>query len=203
MKDNNIDVSKLDKFSNLSDGALKEISENDLFGSGSSSENDTNVEEKAEEAKKEEGANSDKQFKFERKDGEPQTINLANFLSPELMVEGIDNLIPLLFVYGASAFKISVQKKQLQLSPKEKETILPLVEACLTEMNVLIKSPFIALGIMLAIFYGSKMVEFGIKAKETKKSEVDGKPPVIIKDNRGRKKGSTKEAIEARKNETK
>lgn len=201
MSKEGIDFGKLDKFSQLSDNTLTEISENDLL-SGEGATGDTNIDEPAPGSPSPSGEGRDEvkpAFDVKREPGEGSTINLATFLKPEYAITAIDELLPLLFVYGLSAMKISIRKNQMQLTEKQKNDIMPLVEDCLKELNILIKSPFVALGLMLMIMYGSKAMEHGIRVKETKRAETDGKTPLAPKDSRGRKKGTTKEVIEERK----
>lgn len=102
-----------------------------------------------------------------------QGIKLGSTVSGKFAVDMSDIVIPALLVWLISMIGYGIDKKQLSLSAKEKETLTPLVQAYLDSINVNFNNPLNNLLFGIAMVYGSKIMEIIPTAQ---KLEKKGKP---------------------------
>jgi hypothetical protein len=104
-----------------------------------------------------------------------QGAKLGGMLSADLCVNLMDSMLPGLMVAGAYYAHIKIAKKDLQLTEKEKQTLSPVVEACLNSININMENPWLLLTVSVGIIYGSKFAEKAtiatVDAKEMKEKE--------------------------------
>jgi hypothetical protein len=131
--------------------------------------------------------------------GSETPLNLANFLTPELTISLIDNILPLAVTIVTGFIGYRIKRNDLKLTAGEKNTIEPIVEQCLQQMNLVINNPFVALGLSLSIIYGTKTIDIIQNGNFEKKSvNPIKKQPTLRKDGRGRpKKGFEKNKPQA------
>lgn len=116
--------------------------------------------------------NSDTEAKYttpkERKN------RLGKLMGGSFAVDMVDMLIPSLVVLLINYMGYALEKKDLQLSKLEKEALSPAVQDVLDEINIDFNNPWINLGVMLAIVYGTKVMDKlpTIKKKTIIKPEV-------------------------------
>jgi len=104
-----------------------------------------------------------------------QGAKLGGMLSADLCVNLLDSLLPGLMVAAAYYAHIKIAKKDLQLTEKEKQTLSPVVEACLNSININMENPWLLLSVTMGIMYGSKFIEKGAIAKVDAKDAKDAK----------------------------
>lgn len=103
----------------------------------------------------------------------PQGIKLGSTVSGKFVVDMTDIILPALMVWLVSMVGFGIDKKQLALSAKEKETLTPLVQAYLDSINVNFNNPLNNLLFGVAMVYGGKIIELIPTAQ---KLEKRGKP---------------------------
>lgn len=114
------------------------------------------------------------------------TVALGGMVQGKLVVDLMDALIPAAIVLVFHRFGLSVKKSQMQLTQGEKNTLNPIVEACLNSINLDFSNPWSALSITLLLIYGGKALEVGgtgwldKKAGESKPFEAP-KPVAPVK----------------------
>lgn len=84
---------------------------------------------------------------------------LGKLMGGTFAVELVDMLIPSLVVLLVSYIGYSLDKKDLTLSKSEKETLSPAVQDCLDDIDIDFNNPWVNLGVMLAIVYGTKIID--------------------------------------------
>ena len=86
-------------------------------------------------------------------------MKLGATVSGKFIVDMTDIILPALLVWLVSMLGYGIEKKALQLSAKEKETLNPLFQAYLDSINVNFNNPLNNLLFGLAMVYGAKAVE--------------------------------------------
>jgi hypothetical protein len=95
-------------------------------------------------------------------------------MESKLAIELMDSLIPALLVVLFRYGKMIVKKAELQLTAKEKETLAPVVQACMDQLMLNFNSPWVALAFTGGMIYGSKIVEiYGTDRAERKTGPID------------------------------
>lgn len=84
---------------------------------------------------------------------------LGKLMGGTFAVDLVDMLIPSLVVLIVNRVGYLLEKKDLQLSKSEKEALSPAVQDVLDEIEIDFNNPFVNLGVMLAIVYGSKIID--------------------------------------------
>lgn len=100
-------------------------------------------------------------------------IKLGSTVSGKFVVDMTDIILPALLVWVVSMIGYGIDKKQLALTAKEKETLTPLVQAYLDSINVNFNNPLNNLLFGVAMVYGSKVIEI---IPNVQKLERKGKP---------------------------
>ena len=121
------------------------------------------------------------------KPGQPgapgSSVALGGLVQGKVMVELIDALIPAVIVLLFRKMKIDAKKTQMQLTQGEKNTLAPIVEACLNSINLDFSNPWTTLSISMLIIYGGKALEVGgtqwLDKKADEKKE-DKKPAPVV-----------------------
>jgi hypothetical protein len=87
-------------------------------------------------------------------------INLQSIVSGELAVNLMNSFIPVILCYGARQFMdLDINKKAFSLNAAERNTLAPILDRCLAQMNVSFENPWNALIISMATIYGGKFFE--------------------------------------------
>lgn len=106
---------------------------------------------------------------------------LGSTVSGKFAVDIADMIIPSLCVFLVSLIGFGIEKKQLSLSAKEKETLTPLVQAYLDSINLSFTSPSQNLLFGIAMIYGSKVIEIIPNAEKLEKRGKPAKIPTALK----------------------
>lgn len=99
------------------------------------------------------------------------SVPLGGLVQGKVVVELMDSLIPSLLVLVFYKLEIVTKKSDFQLSQGEKNTLAPIVEACLNSINLNFDSPWTTLLVSLGIIYGGKAMERGGIAFIDKKAD--------------------------------
>lgn len=111
--------------------------------------------------------------------GPGNSVPLGGLVQGKVVVELMDSLIPALLVVVFHKLEVATKKTDFQLTVGEKNTLAPIVEACLNSINLNFDSPWTTLAISLAVIYGGKALEKGgvafldKKADESKPADPD------------------------------
>lgn len=105
------------------------------------------------------------------------SVSVGQMLESKLAIELIDAMLPALFVAMFHAIDVKLRKTELQLTQKEKDTIAPIMQACLNTIMLNFNSPWTTLAVTLGVIYGSKITEKGVvnwidKLNEKKEQEA-------------------------------
>jgi hypothetical protein len=84
---------------------------------------------------------------------------LGKLMGGTLAVDLVDMLIPSIVVLIINYIGYSLEKKDLQLSKSEKEALSPAIQDVLDEIEIDFNNPWVNLGVMLSIVYGSKIID--------------------------------------------
>lgn len=84
---------------------------------------------------------------------------LGKLMGGTFAVDLVDMLIPSLTILLVNYLGYQLDKKDLQLSKSEKEALSPAVQDVLDEIDIDFNNPWINLGVMLSIVYGSKIID--------------------------------------------
>lgn len=123
------------------------------------------------------GDNTDNIPNPDQKPGEGEDISvdqptkknrLGKLMGGTFAVDLVDMLIPSLAVYLIRLIGYEFEKKHLQLTKQEKEALSPAVQDVLDEISLDFSNPYINLGVMIAIVYGTKVID---KLPELKKKK--------------------------------
>lgn len=98
-------------------------------------------------------------------------VPVGGLVDGALATDLLDALLPALLVVLLKALKLEIKKTDLQLTAKEKNTLAPLVKACLDSLFLNFNSPWVALGFSASIIYGAKITEHGVVRALDKKAE--------------------------------
>jgi hypothetical protein len=96
---------------------------------------------------------------------------LGKLMGGSFAVDLVDMLLPSLVILLMRYLGFAMEKKDIQLSKSEKETLSPAVQDCLDDINIDFNNPWVNLSIMLGIVYGSKMIDKGTSIKKIDKSK--------------------------------
>ena len=93
--------------------------------------------------------------------GPDQTkVNVRDIVSGELATDLMDKILPVILSLAANRFlDMDVPKKNFTLTASEKSTIAPILDKCLSTLNISFENPFIALAMSLSFIYGSKFID--------------------------------------------
>lgn len=89
------------------------------------------------------------------------TVSLGGMVQGKLVVDLMDALLPAIIVLAFHRFGLSIKKSQMQLTQGEKNTLGPIVDACLQSINLDFSNPWSALSVTLLVIYGGKALEVG------------------------------------------
>lgn len=89
------------------------------------------------------------------------SVALGGMLSGKVVVDLMDALIPAAIVLLFHRFGIETKKTALQLTQAEKNTLVPIWEACLNSINLNFDSPWQTLAVTVIVIYGGKAGEIG------------------------------------------
>lgn len=84
---------------------------------------------------------------------------LGGLMQGTFAVNLVDMLVPSLVVLLIGYVGYSMEKKDLQLTKSEKETLAPAVQDVLDHIKIDFSNPWVNLAIMLSIVYGSKIID--------------------------------------------
>lgn len=84
---------------------------------------------------------------------------LGKILPAKVALTMIDKLLPSTIVLLLHYFNLKLEKKKLQLTKDEINEIAPAVQDCLNDIQLNFDNPWIALGFILSITYGSKIID--------------------------------------------
>ena len=200
---------ELNELKNTPSSVMNEISANDFFANaektqdlGNNEPRDIDNEPELKSALENEQNRSNIHSSIPDPLNQRGNVNIGAFMGGKTGVMIIDSVVPLIFwailKYGIG---VKVSRKELQLTAKEREEIEPLVKNCMDSLNMNFDNPFIALGITMAMVYGSKSLEVGMNKYDEKQAskkespQADDSAPLgynkngtIKKDARGRKR---------------
>lgn len=114
------------------------------------------------------------------------SVALGGMLQGKLVVDLMDALLPSIIVLAFHRFGLSVKKSSMQMTQGEKNTLGPIVDACLNSINLDFSNPWSALAVTLVVIYGSKAMEVGgtgwleKKTAETKPFEQPKKDAPVV-----------------------
>lgn len=106
------------------------------------------------------------------------SVALGGLVQGKIAVDLMDSLIPAVLVLLFAKLEVTVKKTDFQLTAGEKNTLAPIVEACLNSINLDFSSPWTTLLISLVVIYGGKALEKGgIQLLEKKAAETKPADP--------------------------
>jgi hypothetical protein len=112
------------------------------------------------------------------------TVQLGSLVQGKVVVDLMDALLPALLVLLFRKMKLDVRKTQMQLTAGEKNTLAPIVEACLQSINLDFSNPWVTLAFSAAIIYGGKVIEVGgvqwLDKKAGEGQPLKEKPPPVV-----------------------
>lgn len=88
-------------------------------------------------------------------------VSLGELIEGKTGVELMDALLPAIMVVGLYAIGMKIRKSELQLTDKEKGTVIPIFQKCLDSIHLNFDSPWTMLAITLGAIYGGKVIEKG------------------------------------------
>jgi hypothetical protein len=101
-----------------------------------------------------------------------QSVSLGGLVQAKIAVDLMDSLVPAVLVLLFAKLEVTVKKTDFQLTAGEKNTLAPIVEACLNSINLDFSSPWTTLLISLVVIYGGKAIEKGgVQLLEKKAAE--------------------------------
>lgn len=115
-----------------------------------------------------------------------QSVALGGLVQAKIAVDLVDSIIPAVLVLLFAKLEIALKKTDFQLTAGEKNTLTPIVEACLNSINLDFSSPWTTLLISMVVIYGGKALEKGgVQFLEKKTAEQKPADP----DKHNKKKG--------------
>jgi hypothetical protein len=98
---------------------------------------------------------------------------LGKVMSGDFAVNLVDMMLPGIVVLIINRIGYALDKKDLQLTAKEKEALAPVVQDCLDDINLDFSNPWTNLMVMVGIVYGSKIIDKipSMKKKEPSKEK--------------------------------
>lgn len=123
--------------------------------------------------------NTDNTYKIDTdatiQDSQPKKKNnLGSVVNAGFAIYLMDLLIPTVLILIINYVGYSLDKKEIQLTKAEKEALEPAVSDVLAQIELDFSNPYINLGVMLAIVYGTKLID--------KRELMKKKTPVIPKE---------------------
>lgn len=94
--------------------------------------------------------------------GTGASVSMGAMMDGKLATELMDAIAPAVFVAILAAIGMKLKKTDLQMTEKEKSTVAPVLQKCLDSLFLNFNSPWSALGVTLAVIYGSKITEKGV-----------------------------------------
>jgi len=93
----------------------------------------------------------------------------------DLAVDLMDMALPAIFVFVVVKIGYKMDKKDLQLTVKEKATLAPAMQAVLDRMMIDLNNPYANLAMIMVIIYGSKVMALApdMERLKPKKTEVE------------------------------
>ena len=114
--------------------------------------------------------------------GAGSSVSIGQLVQGKIAVDMMDAIIPAALVLAFYKFGIETKKSQYQLTQGEKNTLAPIMDACLSSINLNFNSPWTTLAVTLAFIYGGKAIEVGgIAAIEGKLARSRPASPVPTK----------------------
>lgn len=128
------------------------------------------------------------------------SVKAGDIVSGELATELLNRILPVLLSIGVERFLgYKAPKKNFELTAAEKSTISPIIDQCLSKLDINFENPFIALGLSMSFIYGSKIIDIAnnpdLQAQIKKGKEVVNKATA---ENIPRPAGSTRKPGETR-----
>ena len=117
-------------------------------------------------------------------EGPSTNVNVKEIVSGELATDLINRILPVVLALAARRFlDLDVSKKQFELNASEKNTIAPIMDKCLSTLNVSFENPFMALALSMGFIYGSKFIDIANNPdlqKATEKVKKEAKTASIV-----------------------
>lgn len=135
-------------------------------------------------------------------------LNAGSLINADIAISIVNIVVPVaLVLLFKKTLNRTVSKNSFALTAAEKDTLKQPLQNYLNSINFQVQNPLNALLLVAGMIYGMKAVEVinevpagKFPASNPPETKVDGS---IKKDNRGRKAGTTKQVIEARKRQSK
>lgn len=107
--------------------------------------------------------------------GETGGTTAGALIGGDLAVDLMDLALPAIFVFVTVKIGYKLDRKELQLTAKEKATIAPAMQAVLDRMSIDMNNPYANLALIMSIVYGSKLMAIApdLEKITPKKSETD------------------------------
>lgn len=86
-------------------------------------------------------------------------VNMGNILSPVLIVEMIDNVLPALMVMALGFFDMKMKRSEFQASQSQKDALIEPTKNLMASLNITTATPMQAFLISIAGIYGSNAAE--------------------------------------------
>ena len=112
--------------------------------------------------------------------GTGQSVPLGGLVQAKIAIDLADSLIPAALVLIAHRIGLEIRKTQFSLTQGEKNTLLPIVEQCLNQINLNFSSPWQSLAVSLLVIYGGKFAEVAGTGWMDKKSEEKRRMPPVV-----------------------
>lgn len=107
-------------------------------------------------------------------------VKAGEIISGELATELLNRILPVLLSIGVERFLgYKAPKKNFELTAAEKSTISPIIDQCLSKLNISFENPYVALALSMSFIYGSKVIDIAnnpeLQAQVKKGKEVVNK----------------------------
>lgn len=88
-------------------------------------------------------------------------VAVGSLIDGKTATELMDSVLPAVLVFALYKAGLQLKKTELQLTEREKNTLAPLMQKCMDALMLNFDSPFVALGVSMAVIYGGKIMEKG------------------------------------------
>jgi hypothetical protein len=88
-----------------------------------------------------------------------QSVALGGLVQAKIAIDLADSLIPAALVLVGHRMGLELRKTAFSLTAGEKNTLTPIVEACLNSISLDFSSPWQTLAVSLLVIYGGKFAE--------------------------------------------
>ena len=111
---------------------------------------------------------------------------LGKILPGKIALSMADKIIPSLLVLALYYMNLQIDKRRLQLTKDEINELAPAVQDCLDSIEIDFDNPWITLGVMLGVVYGSKVIDAIpdisklVKKKDNSNKSIDARLDDII-----------------------